>query len=373
MHKKGIIARPFKSVDLNSAYPWAMLSDHPCSLDRDVYHDPSEISESEHNQCLWSIRAISRGALPYRDADESLFFPNDTTERVYHVTGWEVAAGLATATLEIKEVLEIIVFDETINFSDYILPLWEHRKAAKAAGLKEETLLDKLQMNSLYGKYGSNPQTYKEYTLLDPEVCYLLEWLETAKRGHKIDTDFDGLERYKFAGMLGPRILGARDLTEEQMHFYNVVVAASITGYVRAELWKAACQCKGLIYMDTDSIAAHDVSTVDLGDELGQWDIEGKYSGGAIAGKKMYAFKYAKRFYADLQKKRKRGDKKISPYKIASKGVKFRAWQIYALCRGQKVVYDPKAPSYTIGAKPKQQKRTVTMNAKTAKDLKGKK
>ena len=291
VHKKGIIARPFKSVDLNSAYPWAMLSDHPCSLDRDVYHDPSEISESEHNQCLWSIRAISRGALPYRDADESLFFPNDTTERVYHVTGWEVAAGLATATLEIKEVLEIIVFDETINFSDYILPLWEHRKAAKAAGLKEETLLDKLQMNSLYGKYGSNPQTYKEYTLLDPEVCYLLEWLETAKRGHKIDTDFDGLERYKFAGMLGPRILGARDLTEEQMHFYNVVVAASITGYVRAELWKAACQCKGLIYMDTDSIAAHDVSTVDLGDELGQWDIEGKYSGGAIAGKNMYPFK----------------------------------------------------------------------------------
>ncbi len=370
--RKGIIKRAFKVVDINSAYPRAMLEDHPCSLDFEVYHESLGHSKQKLSQCMVSIKAISKGALPYRDMDGSLFFPNDDCERTFHVTGWEVNAGLETGTLEITEVLAIYRFDETINFRDYIMPLWEHRKAAKAAGNKEDDLLDKLGMNSLYGKYAANPQAYKEYMLVDPEFADLMAYAATAKRGHVIDLDMEDFERYQFAGMLGPHILAARKLQEEQMHFYNVVTAASITGYVRAKLWRNICKCKGVLYCDTDSIAAHNVKGVTLGKELGQWDIEGNFSEGAIAGKKMYAFKYSKADYKNKNKKRKKLDKKIAPFKIASKGVKFRAWQIYALCRGKMIEYDPLVPSYTIGADPKQIKRQIVMNAKTAKDMRGK-
>lgn len=390
--RKGIIKRPFKVVDINSAYPRAMLEDHATGVDYEILEIGVEQFLVDLNrkkkaakgkpaytyeQCLFHIKAISKGALPYRDKDGSLFFPNDNCSRIYFVTGWEVLAGVETGTLEIKQWLACYVFDETINFTHHIMPLWEHRKAAKEADDKENSILDKLEMNSLYGKFAANPQSYKEYMPLDPKHAGLLDHLEAIKRGHLLQDyseDLDVLEEfdgYKFAGMLGPWVLAARDLPEDKHHYYNVVTAASITGYVRAKLWRNICKCKGVLYCDTDSIAATNVKGVTLGKELGQWDIEGNFSEGAIAGKKMYAFKYSKSDYKKQLQKKKKGNK-IQVYKIASKGVKFRAWQIYALCRGQTIEYDPKVPTYSIGKEPEQVKRHVVMNAKTAEDMRRK-
>jgi hypothetical protein len=113
-----------------------------------------------------------------------------------------------------------------------------------------------------------------------------------------------------------------RKPTEEQLNditsrwrFYNVATAASVTGFVRAYLFRALSAASGAIYCDTDSIAARDLSRLDFGKDLGQWKDEGTYDRFAIAGKKLYAFH--KSSTSEIYDPREKNPN----WKIASKGV----------------------------------------------------
>lgn len=68
-----------------------------------------------------------------------------------------------------------------------------------------------------------------------------------------------------------------RPLEEEKHRYFDVAVAASVTGCVRAYLWENIQKCHGVLYCDTDSIAAHDVSGAALGPALGEWENEGNF------------------------------------------------------------------------------------------------
>lgn len=316
----GIHEYEFVSGDINSAYPFAMQFQHPWGVMTDNTREIPE-TDQEIAACFIELTAKSTGAFPYRDPNKTgLSFPNDGKFRRFKITGWEYIAARDTDTLEVSKIHRVIEFMETIDFSDYVNDLYEKRKEAKASGDKARNILYKLLLNSLYGKFGANPDKYKEYMTCPVDLV-------PAAQESEDDWEWNG-------GLLnyGKMAVLERPLNDKQKRYFNVATAASITGYVRAMLWRAISASDGVLYCDTDCVMARDLRGVEFDSaRLGAWDIEFRATFGAFAGKKLYALKNAT------------GDTKK-----ASKGVKISAEKIIRVAEGEEIVYENPAPNFPL-------------------------
>ena len=146
--RKGRIREPFEVYDINSAYPYAMLHDHPWGFDYDVYRNLPKC-EDTLRKSFAIITAESKGALPFRNDNGGLSFPHTTTPLQFFATGHEILAGLETNTIKIHDVHEVYTWVDTITFTDYINHFYDMKNAAKASGDKANYLFAKLFMNSL--------------------------------------------------------------------------------------------------------------------------------------------------------------------------------------------------------------------------------
>lgn len=325
----------FTVVDKNSAYPDAMLREHPASAEGDWL----TVIPSDIQQCLVCVDAVSEGALPFREENGSLVFPRDRAVRTFWVTGWELEAGLDLGLVKIHKVHEVHRFPETRNFRGYILEHYAARQRAKAAGDVAMDLFAKLFMNSCYGKFASDPSKYHDFMLAAPDRVAF--WLGEGWTVHKPWGD--------------GRFVMCQPLPEKRHWYYNIATAASITGYVRAQLLRDLHAARGLVYCDTDSIAAASVSGLKLGRDLGEWKVELECDAYAVAGKKMYAFRSATDLY-DVPK---------GEYKVACKGVDLTATEIVRVARGETVIYEPEVPTFSINRPdPCLINRVVTMTAR---------
>jgi hypothetical protein len=197
-------------------------------------------------------------------------------------------------------------------------------------------------MNSLYGRFAMDPEKYREYIITHPET-----------RDQYIDPQlYEEGGVWMEAGPWGERVLMSRPLPENKHRYLNVATAASITGFVRAYLFKALRESEGVIYCDTDSIACRTPRGMVEGNELGQWKLEMECDEYAVAGKKLYAF---------------RGTD--GKYKCASKGTQLKSdpAAIIRIARGEQVLYKPPVPTYSIHNDGPQ--FTNRMVRKTAKDI----
>lgn len=338
----------YKIVDKNSAYPDAMRARHPISNEamqlKDIPQDESKI-----RSCFITLRGIARGCFPYRGTDGSLGFPRDGDSRVYHVTGWEYLAACDENAFDCEQVIAVHYFRETTSFKDYIDYFYHERKVAKANGDRAGDLFSKLFMNSCYGGFAMNPENYHEYLLSSAEK--LPEHLA------------DGYASYHAWGD-GRELLWRKLSLETQRRMYkNIATAASITGYVRAGLFRDLCRVQEPLYCDTDSISAVDVSCLSLGNELGQWKVELECDQYAIAGKKLYAKRSA--FDQGWNKEDNQFDYPKGSHKVACKGVKLTPDEIIAVARGDTVKYNPAVPTYSIcRAQPRFTARDVKLTAK---------
>jgi DNA polymerase elongation subunit (family B) len=137
-------------------------------------------------------------------------------------------------------------------------------------------------------------------------------------------------------------------LAEEEMRFFNVATAASITGYVRAFLWRTICALRRsgaeVFYCDTDSItfAGELPAEVKIGKELGEWSNDGEFTEGGIAGKKLYAFHGVD-----------------GEWKTGCKGVRLTPEELMKVAAGEVVKYEREAPSYSFGSSPRYLTRNV--------------
>lgn len=313
---RGIERRPFQVWDINSAYPRAMLEEHPYGSDYITLRSLPPARALARS--FVRVRARSYGALPLRAPDGSLSFPTDDVVREYHATGHEIAAGLETGTLRIDRVESASVFTETIHFRAFIEHYWERRKAAKRRGDVLENLVCKRSMNSLYGKLAQNPRRRRSHRIADAEGARRL-----------MD---DG---WRIAGMLGPWWLCDRE-RDDTWGYLSVHTAASITGWVRARLLRALCAVDDPLYCDTDSIACRRFpDSLPQGSGLGEWELESDCQMGGFAGKKLYAWRLGN------------GD-----WKVASKGVRLSAQEILKICRGKTIEYVPDAPTFRTFGEP---------------------
>ena len=336
--ESGIIDTNFQVLDINSAYPYAMLHKHPYS--QDYTHVETYVEGAD----FYKINCVSHGAFPYRGEGNpgefaGLRFPNDGERRTFTITGHEYRAAIETKTIANVKVLESFIFSDHIDFTQYIHHFYEMRKAAKAKGNDAESLFAKLLMNSLYGKFASNPDNYKNYMIVPMDVIAGL-----------------GQMGWTFGGELGPWGLAEAPLNEEQKRYYNVATGASITGFVRAMLWRSIAESKGVLYCDTDSIAVRKPGpSVVLGEELGEWKHEGDFDKAGIAGKKLYIFRGVP------DKKRHR------EMKFASKGARLTEAQLWEVAAGGMVVFQNPVPTFSVNKAPVFTDRRIKYTAKTAK------
>lgn len=340
---EGVRQVDFSVYDVNSAYPFAMLSNHPFSPDLMLSdHLPAD---NKIGACLIKLDCTSRGALPWRDEDGDLYFPDDeggarNRMRTYHVTGWELLAGLEHNAISNIHVREVWRAPQTINFREYVEHFYTLRNDYKAKGDKAGNIFCKLFLNSLYGKFGASCEKYAEYVI--------------ASEGGEGRWSQQGYLIYK---SWGKRSLMCRSPTEEDLNgtgskwrYYNIATAASVTGFQRAHLWRGLQAVSGALYCDTDSIDALDGSRLPQGSGLGQWKLEMLCDRYAIAGKKLYA-KHRKGYPFDYDEKHARGpvsDDRQKNWKVASKGVKLNPEQIERIANGETIEYTPDVPCYTI-------------------------
>jgi hypothetical protein len=169
---------------------------------------------------------------------------------------------------------------------------------------------------------------------------------------------FGALAGYELSGELGEWAILRQDLDDEQQRYYNIATAASITGCVRAHLWRNICKCQGVLYCDTDSIAAEEIGDIKISKDLGDWGIDGEFIKAAISGKKLYAFRHA----PGTEPRDSEG--RAIKWKTASKGVRIGARQLIAVARGREVLYTPESPTYSVHSGPRFTPRRVRATAK---------
>jgi hypothetical protein len=324
--KPGIHKKKLYLIDINSAYPDAMQKEHPYGV---VYSSSNKLPQSRAatERAFIVVNCISKGAFPFRTG-KSLSFPKDTINRTYHVTGWEFTAACDLGLLREIDVRECVEFADTINFTQYVKLFYALKAAAKLAKNTADYIFSKLFQNALYGKFGANPENYSEYTITGPE--YIQAAIQAG---------------YTFSGDLDKWALMEKPLAEEKRRYYNVAVAASITGCVRAHLMRTMKDCKNVYYCDTDSLLVEKIGKdVKLHNtDLGAWDIEAEINCAAIAGKKLYSLRKSKDWIA-----RQSEPIKVKLYKTASKGAKLTPEQIYQIAKGIPQEYLPDAPSFSI-------------------------
>ena len=313
--ESGIIERPLKLFDINSAYSFAMLSKHPWG---EIPHESRTLpnSHSAIERCFISLECASRGAFPFRDDRGGLVFPNDGETRLFNVSGWEYLAALETGCLNQHDVKRVLQLPLSIDFVGYMDNFYKIKVDAKERKDAFAYECAKRFLCSLYGKFGSNPDNYYEYRLIPPRY---------------LDAAFEA-DGFMFCAEVGDLALCARPISEHKARFYNVAVAASITGFVRAYLWKAIRSARGVVYCDTDCIVCADYPGVATDPtKLGSWKLESTIEFAAIAGKKMYALR-------DIEGK----------YKTASKGVKLTPAEIIQIAQGEVIEYEPEIPQYSF-------------------------
>jgi hypothetical protein len=321
--ERGEFACKAISVDIKSAYPDAMLRPHPYSLGYNDREGTPRKGIEQWGPMLFTIECRARGAFPYRATNGSLYFPDDNEARIYNVTGWELQAAIETHTLTHLKILHYIEFEQLQNFSDYVLYLWNLREQFRADGDDGGVFYIKIMLNALYGKFASDPRKHHQYTLRPgSELKKIIEALGPN----------DSFRHFREWLIVESEIGG-----NGKGRFYNLATAASITGFVRAKLWRAICGAKRPLYCDTDSVTALGFgNNLPMGNNLGEWSIEHEYDRVVIAGKKLYAFHMNGQ--PILRK---------SSWKIASKGARLNHKQIMQIARGKLIHFKNDAPTFS--------------------------
>ena len=319
----GEIKERFSVYDINSAYPYAMVHDHPYGS---TFSIQSRLPSKDIELAFIQLECLSKGQFPFRTPD-GLYFPNDGIKRIFQVTGYEFVKADNLGLLKEASILRVCTFPERVNFKQYVDYFFRLKQNAEKAGDKIKRNEAKLFLNGLYGKFAANPETYREYQCIHPRNIRAAN-----KEGWDYNSDF------------GQWSLMWKPLAEEKQNYYNVATGASITGFQRAQMMEAINAVENPFYCDTDSLAFSGVHSLSTGSNLGQWKKESDCTYGAIAGKKLYAFRSVD-----------------GSFKCASKGVRLDHKKIIKISKGQLIESTNKAPTFSINKKPHFIRRKILM------------
>ncbi len=307
--KTGSFKKKMKYIDLNSAYPYVMKEKyHPSGTvlhhTRDIFKVPFDFPY------FVEFEGYTHGAFPITDpVTKKTDYP--TGKYTIKTSSWEYEQAIALDLVRVDKILNVFYTTEVTNFSGYVDHFYDIRKKYKDEGDKLGEQIAKLFLNSLYGKFGANPENYSDF-YIDEYNNKLIE------NGWNIHTEIDD-----------KKCLYSRPSSQRQ--YINVATAASITGAVRAMLMKGLHDVQNPVYCDTDSIICENTGDLTLGDALGEWDLEFMPKEAHIAGKKIYALR-------DV----------IGNEKISSKGFKASFNDVVRLVHGETINWKNDAPTFSL-------------------------
>lgn len=320
--KSGIITfgnEPIKVFDVHSMYPSVMNDElHPVGL-------ANELNKRITKDTQFILaRGYNEGAFPLRTRD-GLDFTAPYGDFYTTIHEWNAAE--ETGTFKCEKILKTYEFTETIRFEAFVQHFYNSRLAAERDGNKLLKLLYKLVLNSAYGKFATDPDNFKEWTITRPDEL----------------PDMSKPWAMEFVHM--NYIFWSRP--SETQQYYNVATAASITGAARAKLLRGLCNAENPLYCDTDSIICTGFHGEMHASKLGTWGLEETGSHIAIAGKKMYAL-------FD-------GDECV---KQANKGARLTPAEIVHVAEGGMVEYANPVPAFKLDGKHQFTTRKIRATAK---------
>lgn len=313
-------------IDIVSSYPNAMRHDHATGELRSVQTSLQGLTDDEIKRGFLEIDCYSHGAFPFKKQDGGLDFPK--RKDVYRVTGWEYLVAKKHKLISNVKIKSITLFDEKINFSPYVKHWFDYKSAHDKKVDPINYTIGKIMMNSLYGKLAQNPTKYFDYEIVEPGKSV------DEENGWEWFTNFDEQEIHRRSVLWKYEFDHGKDWVNRPF-FNNVATGASVTGFARAHLLDAiaAIGFENAVYCDTDSIVCKgdNWQHLPMGKKLGEWEHEGEAVIGHFAGKKLYGMKM-----------------RDGKEKIASKGSKLSFEQIAAVIRGETVIWENDAPTFSL-------------------------
>jgi DNA polymerase elongation subunit (family B) len=331
----GIVDGEFYVYDVNSMYPAAM---------RNYYHPigTAHVIGNRITDKTMFARVIAKnsGALPYRDPETgNLSF--DLKRGEFYASIHEINAGLETGTLEIEKVIAAYDFEQVTKFDSFVDYYYGLRVAANKQKdidkmAKIDYMLFKLVLNSAYGKFAMDSRDFCDSLILPvdsyiPTPLCKCAALRCECKELGLAKDDEGAPSF---GWRRGDTNGYYQIWEKRIdrpYFYNVAIAASITGAARATLLRGLSNAQRPIYCDTDSIICERLTENIDPHILGAWKEEATGDRVAIGGKKMYAV------FKDGE-----------CIKQASKGGNLTPDEIVAVSRGTKVRWVSEAPNFKL-------------------------
>lgn len=351
----------YKILDINSAFPAAMMEEHWFSPGYTVTEEPPK---ENPERSFYEITCDSLGALPVR-TKKGVEFPS-IINGSFFATGWELFAALRCGLVSNVHFVRVYTPKGTRDFADYVTHFYRLKK--EAANVSERDFA-KLFLNSAYGKFSQNVRNFTEVRITKYREYPAAE-MKSLGWTHSYDDENRGLSFYQKPTYDAD----GRNSQGRHMQFYNVSTAASITGWVRAFLMESMHRCGGVVYCDTDSVIARDVSNLKTGAELGEWKLEMECDAVHIGGKKLYAAhavtdlghgtKADGDFVSAFGKHYRTKKDFEKSWKKASKGVRLTVEQICRVCEGQSETYSFEAPNYSVFSPPRFTTRTVRRDDK---------
>jgi hypothetical protein len=328
--ERGVLPGKWKVFDVNSQYPAAMVNfDHPTGLKYIREGSPrigkgGDLVKYPGKMYFARIECRSAGALPVRAENGGLSFPHIHGE--FFACSHEIKAGLELGLISKLKLIECLIPCETTRFDKFILGMYAERDAAREAGNEVLRLAIKFVMNSSYGKFAQNPDSFRDFIIVDCSDPPL----GLVAGGWELDSNFDDFE------------IWAKPNSTPQ--YYDVATAASITSAARSVLLRGLANSVRPVYCDTDSIICEDFNGEISNSKLGAWKFEMKGNSIAIAGKKLYAL-----------------FNRSECVKFASKGVRLNGDQIRQIARGGSINWDSPAPTMNFRGEFKYISRNIKM------------
>lgn len=250
--------------DVNSLYPYVMKS-FPMPIGKPVWRKDLENVNLDTlfgfiNAYIVCPKDIKKPVLPYKDRDGTLVYPTGKFVGVYFSEELKYARSIGYEVVPISgylfEKMEYI-------FEKFITDFYDKRLEAKKAGDEAMSFIYKILMNSLYGRFGMNPES------LVTEICKHDKYIEYMMNDNFQSADKLTDEYYIVQYLSNSSV---DDNEWKAPRFSAVQLSAAITSYARIYMHPYVSR-PDCIYTDTDSI----VLTSPLPDELVSPDEIGKF------------------------------------------------------------------------------------------------
>ena len=228
-------------LDVNSLYP-SVMKDNPYPYFLSASGESLSIKELEKLLLQYAVIADV-----YLNTDQDCY-PLKTNERLLFPLG-KFRTTLTTPQLihaiknnHIISVSNWASYCHEIYFNEYVEFFYNERLRFKDSGNITYSLMAKLFLNSLYGKFGQRSTPWEDIGLANPD-----------DEDHEVIINIDTQEYQEFKSIMGRRF--KRLPTGESMNSFPAI-AAHVCGYARVKMWDLMEYIgrENIFYTDTDSI-----------------------------------------------------------------------------------------------------------------------